>query len=135
MKKCAKCDFEYDDSYDGCPVCARTEERPPVPSTGSLIGGLLSILGYFFLVGLMAGLTGDVTAGAIISLLVFSAIVTVDAGSIRKGAKSKAPGILGTHPLVWGLGVLALAIVFIPMYFYQRPRLIVAYQSALAGAA
>ena len=22
-KKCARCDYEYDDIYDGCPACAR----------------------------------------------------------------------------------------------------------------
>ena len=24
MKRCARCDYEYDDAYDGCPSCART---------------------------------------------------------------------------------------------------------------
>jgi hypothetical protein len=28
MKKCAKCDFEYDDAYDGCPRCARESSAP-----------------------------------------------------------------------------------------------------------
>ena len=29
MKKCARCDTEYDDAYDGCPTCARSSVRCP----------------------------------------------------------------------------------------------------------
>jgi len=33
VKRCAKCDFEYDDAYDGCPQCARTSATAPPPSS------------------------------------------------------------------------------------------------------
>jgi hypothetical protein len=33
MKKCAKCDTEYDDAYDGCPACAN---RPPAMNEGDM---------------------------------------------------------------------------------------------------
>jgi hypothetical protein len=33
MKKCAKCDFEYDDAYDGCPQCARASATPEPSGT------------------------------------------------------------------------------------------------------
>ena len=36
MKKCAKCDFEYDDEYDGCPRCAREAENQAAPGARSI---------------------------------------------------------------------------------------------------
>jgi hypothetical protein len=39
MKKCAKCDFVYDDAYDGCPQCAKTAEGRPTAKAVSAFDG------------------------------------------------------------------------------------------------
>ncbi len=41
MKKCAKCGFEYDDAYDGCPQCARALEARPAATIGSVDAPML----------------------------------------------------------------------------------------------
>ncbi|MDP2181190.1 MAG: hypothetical protein Q8K99_01290 [Actinomycetota bacterium] len=64
--------------------------------------------------------------GAYIALVIFAIVVSVDSYQIVKTDR-KVDGLLGTHPLIWGACVLLLAIVGIPLYFYQRPRIIVAY--------
>jgi len=55
MKKCAKCDFEYGDEYDGCPRCARETEnqapsgvtRPNMPMVAGLAGAAVLFIGAF----------------------------------------------------------------------------------------
>jgi hypothetical protein len=36
VKKCAKCDAEYDDAYDACPACAKGDE---FANAGKVVGG------------------------------------------------------------------------------------------------
>lgn len=33
MKRCAKCDYDYEDVYDGCPRCAHAKDQPAESST------------------------------------------------------------------------------------------------------
>jgi hypothetical protein len=41
MKKCAKCDFEYGDEYDGCPQCAQSAASSPAKQTAAIDGRTL----------------------------------------------------------------------------------------------
>jgi len=58
MKKCAKCDFEYDDAYDACPRCARLAPvAPTTPTKRSVwpwIVGAIAILAVVGVVGMGA---------------------------------------------------------------------------------
>lgn len=51
MRRCAVCDYEYDDAYDACPSCARSKASGGfafTPSLGAVIGGsLLAGAAYF----------------------------------------------------------------------------------------
>jgi hypothetical protein len=48
----------------------------------------------------------------------------------RKPAGSEKPrGIVGLNPLLWGLLVFLFAIVGVPAYFYERPRITRAYSA------
>jgi hypothetical protein len=52
MKKCARCDHEYEDAYDGCPFCARPQPTPrtePNTVVGKWTGGEL----FWVLLGLV----------------------------------------------------------------------------------
>ena len=42
MKKCAKCDAEYEDAYDGCPACAQGQGAAPrhAPVDASVPSGI-----------------------------------------------------------------------------------------------
>ncbi|MEI7814715.1 MAG: hypothetical protein WCJ13_07980 [Coriobacteriia bacterium] len=103
-----------------------------VPTPGSILGLLLSIPALFIffltLAGLAGALIGNPTPGPFIGLLIVAIGVGVDASRIVKPDR-KVEGIVGSKPLVWGLGVLVGAIVFVPLYFYQRPRIIAAYSA------
>ena len=59
MKKCARCDFEYEDAYDGCPNCARQVVTPTATTPGRplwpwIVAGIviLSIVGVVALTSL-----------------------------------------------------------------------------------
>jgi hypothetical protein len=58
MKKCAKCDFEYDDAYDACPQCARQiPVSPPAAAKRPLwpwIVGAIVVLAILGMVGIGA---------------------------------------------------------------------------------
>lgn len=155
MKKCARCDFEYDDAYDGCPRCAKATVAaatvaPGVPAgqalssgtpdygPGSILGALLALPAFFvlyFLVGLFAGFEGQGTPW--LTLFVSAAIVMVDAGQLKKPVPSdyKFTGNLGLSPAVWGLVVLAISIIALPWYAYSRPRIKRAYEIGAARLA
>ena len=130
-KRCAVCDFEYDEAYDGCPVCARSAQAVSavaVPATGSLFGALGAFLGFFFLAGLFSALSSSTVIGVGIALFVFAAIVTVDSSNLRKPhPERKVSGMAGSHPLVWGLATVMIAGIAVPLYFYQRPLIKAAY--------
>ncbi|MEI7815365.1 MAG: hypothetical protein WCJ13_11350 [Coriobacteriia bacterium] len=135
MKRCAKCDYEYDDAYDGCPVCARTPQTKELPS-GSLGGAALSVLGYILLAGFFSGVfigAGQTQIGtglgSITAVVTLALIVSIDANGIIKPVESKPKGILGTPAMAWAAGSLLLAVIFVPTYFYQRPRIKAVYGS------
>jgi len=67
MKKCAKCDAEYDDAYDGCPECAKPKDafasvKPwqrwtfagglALLAFGELLSGSVMLAGLFAIVAL-----------------------------------------------------------------------------------
>jgi hypothetical protein len=45
MKKCAVCDSDYDDGYDGCPVCAKPKVDPAAP-LNAIMKIATSIIGF-----------------------------------------------------------------------------------------
>jgi predicted transporter len=137
MKKCAKCDTEYDDAYDGCPACAKAAvaQAPTAPSvaakaTGSVGAAFVALVLALITWAVIPQMVGDTTAGVITWLCLWAAIVVVDASAMRKPIRAdyKMPAGLGYHPTVWGLLVLLLAIVTIPVYFYSRPKIKQAYE-------
>lgn len=52
MKKCAKCDTEYDDAYDACPACAKAAADKHISDVKSTAFGALMqvIFGVFVMV-------------------------------------------------------------------------------------
>lgn len=128
MKKCAKCDSEYDDAYDGCPVCAKAAAEKVVP--GNLMSALLSLAAFLF-VAFVTTIIGN-TLIALSILASFALIVATDATAVRSpdARGNVVPGVIGSHPLVWGLAVLAVPIITIPLYFYERPRIAQAFKRA-----
>jgi hypothetical protein len=155
MKKCARCHFEYDDAYDGCPQCARAavaaaSVAPGVPVSqvlssgkpdygpGSLAGALLALPLFFvayIAVGLFVGFQ-DSTA-SVITLLLAALVVVVDANTLKKpvGDGYKITGNAGLSPLLWGVVVVGLAVVSLPAYGYLRPRIKRAYEIGAARLA
>ncbi len=125
MKRCALCDLEYDNAYDGCPFCAKKTASDALPS-GSLSGALGGLLGFFALAILAVWMTNGSTFGALLVPAAFGIAIGIDASRIVARDR-KLDGVLGTSPGVWGGLVLLFAIVGVPLYFYQRPRIIAAY--------
>ncbi|MDP2182044.1 MAG: zinc ribbon domain-containing protein [Actinomycetota bacterium] len=60
MKRCARCDFEYDDAYDGCPRCARGTALAVVQETNKSIW---YADGFFYLEDLGPVPTDDIRRG------------------------------------------------------------------------
>ena len=61
MKKCAKCDFEYDDAYDGCPQCAQRVTQPIAKlkqGNPAALVVLLAVVAALVVCGVLAGLGG-----------------------------------------------------------------------------
>jgi hypothetical protein len=159
MKKCARCDFEYDDVYDGCPRCARETSgaleasepsSPGAPPTslssvdlgsGSAIGALLALIVvltvnavFFSELGgnsllFVAGLNG----------LLWSIVVLVDYDNLKKPVPPgfKIEGNAGSSKGLWAIAAFAIAGIAVPMYFYHRPRIKRAFElgSQMPGAA
>ncbi|MGV8084409.1 MAG: hypothetical protein AB2L09_12380 [Coriobacteriia bacterium] len=125
MRRCALCDQEYDDAYDGCPFCAKKTASAVLPS-GSLYGALGGTLGFIALAVLSVMLTNGSTVGALFAPAAFGIAIGVDASQIVARDR-KVDGVLGTSPVGWGALVFLLAIVGVPLYFYQRPRIIAVY--------
>ena len=67
MKRCAKCDTEYDDAYDGCPNCARqsnaaesVQKSSPAVRPGFVIA-LVLLIGLVLMICLWGNLAGTST--------------------------------------------------------------------------
>ena len=53
MKKCARCDAEYDDAYDGCPACAKAVIPRSPASAGTPSGfEMISLIASLLCVGI-----------------------------------------------------------------------------------
>jgi hypothetical protein len=151
MKRCAKCDFEYDDAYDACPVCARAEalasqriQEISAPSAsgdaygpGNLVGATLSAIALLasgaVLGGFVSGITGSAESGlygGLLSALIWGIVVWGDASGLKRPVPQgyKINGTAGTSAGVWGIFAFLLGIVGVPMYFYHRPKIKRAYE-------
>lgn len=145
-KKCARCDFEYDDAYDGCPVCARAEvlasSAPPTrqdmpairfdPATstdygpGNSVGALLGVLLVLATAAFFTSLGGqDAVWVALLAPLLWAVVILVDYDSLKKPLAPgfKIVGTAGTSRAVWAIAAFLISIIAVPMYFYQRPRI------------
>jgi len=96
MKKCAKCGFEYDDAYDGCPQCAQSVEDRPAKQTIAIDGRTL--------VGL---------AGAILLFVgAFLPIVSLPfVGSVNYFNNGQGDGII-----IVGLALISALLILIKRY-------------------
>jgi len=147
-RKCARCDYEYDDIYDGCPACARA-----AASTAPAVNMPATAQGAGFAVGTETGYGAGNAMSAVVAVIL---VVLVGAGSALMVAEADAPewfplltgpfwafvifldrsiisgplvpgfritGTAGTSRAIWGLVTLLIPVVGVPMYFYQRPRI------------
>ena len=158
-KKCARCDFEYDDAYDGCPVCARAEviaaaatpaqpaataarfspsattDYGPGNAAGALLGAVLVIMGAVLLNSISSADT-RLWVG-LLNPLLWAIVVAIDYDNVKKPTAPgfKIAGTAGTSKAIWVIAAFLISIIAVPMYFYERPRIRRAYETGYRPSA
>ncbi|MDZ4063816.1 MAG: hypothetical protein U1E22_04025 [Coriobacteriia bacterium] len=160
IRKCAKCDYEYDDIYDGCPMCARAEtaggarhpESSLSPTSTTMpmspadlgpagaLGALLSFVAVIVVSGFFVSAIGSQMfwLTAVLNGLLWAIVVLVDYDSVKKPVPPdfKIEGNAGSSRTLWAVAAFMIAGIAVPMYFYYRPRIKRAFEiaSQLPGA-
>ncbi len=83
------------------------------------------LLAYFATAILVAAVVNTEWIIVVVVLGVWGAAVLMDAMSLRRPVPQgyRVSGLVGLPPFAWAMGVLLLAGVTVPVYFFQRPRI------------